>query len=463
MSTSRPNVVFLIMDDQRFDAIAALGNTEISTPNLDYLCRRGVAFRNAYMMGGCDPAVCMPSRAIYHTGRGPYQIQGSGEVIPSEHRTMGEHLQEHGYETWATGKWHNDPDSFVRSFQGGANIFFGGMDNHWNMPVCDYRPDGAFPAPAEHTWNPGTGERQQVPQRFDRYARGTHSTELFASSAIEFLHSWSGENPFFLYAAFTAPHDPRTAPREFHSMYDPDAIHEFGNVLPEHPFDNGELDVRDEHLVSHPYTASKARKEIADYYAMISHYDHWLGRIIDALQAADALENTIIVHTGDHGLSLGNHGLMGKQNLYEDSIRVPLIMSGPGIPEGETRDALVVNTDMFPTMCSLLELPVPETVVGKSYHESILNPDTPHRDYVMCGYRDVQRSVREGRYKLIEYCVGSQRTTQLFDIQEDPNETHDLSSDATYSETLRSMRRTLKRAREEWEDESESFWSGFPE
>lgn len=458
-ASQKPNVLFLITDDQRADTIAALGNRDIATPNLDFLRRRGLAFENAYIAGGTSGAVCMPSRAVYHTGRGPFSLHGSGEIIPAEHTTAGEHFAAHGYRTYGTGKWHSDPESFARSFADGAEIFFGGMDNHWNMPVCDYPRDGrSWPEPKDHLWDAGTGEgRQTVAQRYDRYRRGVHSTELFASAAIDFLNDYSGEEPFLLYVAFTAPHDPRTAPQEFRARYNPDELQLHGPILPDHPFDNGERSIRDEHLVAHPYTPEKAREELADYYAMLTHVDHWIGRIIDALRGADALENTIIIHTADHGLALGNHGLMGKQCLYEHSIRVPLLISGPGVPSNDTRDAFVSSPDLFPTLCDLSGLPVPETVEGRSYREAIADPAVVHREEVFAAYRHLQRSLRYGRYKLIEYSVEGARTSQLFDLRSDPYESRDLSGDVAYAQTLTEMRNRLRAARVQWNDTERSF------
>ncbi|TVR61150.1 MAG: DUF4976 domain-containing protein [Spirochaetaceae bacterium] len=456
---TRPNVLFLIMDDQRFDTIHALGNRDIKTPNLDSLCRRGVAFTNSYIMGGTSGAICMPSRVVYHTGRTLFHIEGAGQRIPPEHTTIGEHLGRHGYATFGTGKWHSDCDSFARSFASGANIFFGGMDDHWNMPVCDYPNDGVFPESKPHSWDGGTGEKTIHEKRFDRVAKGVHATELFARSAIDFIESYTDEAPFFAYAAFTAPHDPRTMPNEFLTMYDPDSLTIADNVMPYHPFDNGDLDVRDENIVPHPYTPARVRRETADYYAMISHYDHWLGKIIDALKVAGQLENTIIVHTADHGLGLGRHGLMGKQNSYDHSIHVPLIISGPGLPEGETRDTLVSSPDLFPTLCDLIGIETAPTVEGESYAAATCDPAVRHRGHVLTAYLGLQRSVRDERYKLIEYVVDGVRTTQLFDLHADPDELVNLADDEKLAPVRDELSKKLREWRDVYGDTADEFWT----
>ncbi|MFW5893602.1 MAG: sulfatase-like hydrolase/transferase [Verrucomicrobiota bacterium] len=142
--TQAKNILFLFTDDQRFDTIAALGNPAIHTPNLDRLVARGTAFTRAHIPGGTSSAVCMPSRAMLHTGRNLFDLLGQGETIPADHTLLGEALQQAGYTTFGTGKWHNGPESFARSFNDGAEIFFGGMDDHWNVPACDYDPSGRY-------------------------------------------------------------------------------------------------------------------------------------------------------------------------------------------------------------------------------------------------------------------------------------------------------------------------------
>ena len=142
--SSRPNIVFLFTDDQRFDTINALGNKSIITPNMDNLVKHGVTFTQAHIPCGTDGAVCMPSRAMLHTGRSLFHLSGAGETIPKEHVTLGETLRENGYNCYGMGKWHNGPDSFNRCFNDGAEIFFGGMADHWNVPAYNYNKSGNY-------------------------------------------------------------------------------------------------------------------------------------------------------------------------------------------------------------------------------------------------------------------------------------------------------------------------------
>ncbi|MFQ8600584.1 MAG: sulfatase-like hydrolase/transferase [Oscillospiraceae bacterium] len=136
MQHSPKNVLFILTDDQRYDAIHALGNPAIHTPNMDRLVEMGTAFTNAHIPGGTSGAICMPSRAMINTGRTLFSLAGEGQDIPPEHTTLAEVFAQAGYTTFGTGKWHNGTPSFARGFSSGDNIFFGGMWDHWNVPVC---------------------------------------------------------------------------------------------------------------------------------------------------------------------------------------------------------------------------------------------------------------------------------------------------------------------------------------
>ncbi|MHC4665491.1 MAG: sulfatase-like hydrolase/transferase, partial [Planctomycetota bacterium] len=248
--TRRPNILFLFTDDQRFDTIHALGNKEIITPNMDKLVGSGTTFTNAYIMGSMSGAVCMPSRAMLLSGKDLFDLVDKGDTIPAEHPMLPEVLQQAGYVTFGTGKWHNERAPFARSFTAGGNIFFGGMSDHYKVPICDFDPTGKYSKESRY------------------HKEGKHSSELFSDAAVEFLLNYKKEDkPFFVYVSYTAPHDPRTAPKEYHDMYEPAKIALPENFTPEHPFDNGEMRIRDEKLAGWPRTHEEIRRHIADYYA----------------------------------------------------------------------------------------------------------------------------------------------------------------------------------------------------
>ena len=457
----QPNIVFFFTDDQRFDTIRALGNHEVVTPTMDSFVRGGTSLLNACIMGGSCAAVCMPSRAMLMTGRTLFHLDGQGQRVPEEHVLLGEVLQEAGYVTFGTGKWHNGSASYARGFSAGDEIFFGGMDDHWNVPACRFDPTGRYDVHRPVVRDPFQSNRV-THRQCDHIRPGKHSSELFCDAAIEYLRTRPTDAPFFMYVSFMAPHDPRTMPQEYLDLYDPDKISLPENFMPEHPFDNGELRVRDELLVPWPRRPEEIRRHIAEYYAMITHADAQMGRVMDALDAAGEAENTVIVLAGDNGLALGQHGLMGKQSLYEHSVRVPLVFAGPGIPAGEQRDAFCYLHDIYPTLCELVGAPVPETVEGLSLVPAMSSPAESVRDTLLFAYKDVQRGVRDRRYKLIEYAVEGKRMTQLFDLANDPWELRNLADDAARSSDVGRLRRELLRWRGELGDTQpelgERFW-----
>lgn len=463
--SDRPNVLFLLTDDQRFDMIGALGNSAVRTPNLDRLVARGTSFTRAHIMGGSCPAVCMPSRAMLHTGRTLYHLDRQGQDIPHDHVLLGEHLRRAGYSTWVCGKWHNGHEALNRAFGDGDEIYFGGMCDHWNVPAYRYDPTGRYDSRIPYCVDPMAGKELGW-READHIHAGKHSSELLADAAVERLGDTdANDQPWFMYVSLLAPHDPRTMPDRFQQMYSPDQIELPENFVPVHPFDNGELRVRDERLASFPRTEAETRQHLADYYAMITHLDHELGRVLAALEASGQAENTLVVFAGDNGLAVGQHGLMGKQSLYDHSLRVPLIFAGPGVPAGEQRGQLCYLLDIFPTLCDLLGLDIPASVDGRSLAPAMRSRDDAGRDHLYFAYRHLMRGIRNDRYKLIEYAVDGRRRTQLFDLQEDPAEIRDLAADPQQQSILDELRSHMLRWRQEADDDQAGqgadFWACY--
>ncbi len=401
-----PNVVFLFSDDQRADTIATLGNAQIKTPNLDKLVRRGTTFTRAYCMGAMQGAVCVPSRAMMLTGRTLFRIQDqlTGQT------TWPEMFARRGYATFMSGKWHNGQASMLRAFQQGKSLFFGGMGNPNTLPVADV-----------------SSERTLTNKR----PAGKHSVELFTDEAIDFIQHRPKDRPFLAYVAFNLPHDPRTAPKKYHAHYNANQPSAPPNFLPQHPFNNGAMVIRDEELALWPRTKSIVQQHLADYYASITFLDDQIGRILQTLDAEGLTENTIIVFASDHGLAIGSHGLFGKQNLYDHSMRAPLIFAGPGIPADQRRDGFAYLLDIYPTLGELTGVPAPEGSEGKSQAAVIAGKAKSVRDDVFTAYMKVQRAVRDDRFHLIVY--PQIHKTQLFDLQADPHEVKDLAGDAKYA------------------------------
>ncbi len=435
--THNPNILFLFADDQRDGTIAALGNNDIITPHLDQLVNNGTTFENAYIMGAMNGAVCAPSRAMLMTGRTLFSIDPTGNTIDKAHTTLPKALENAGYQTHHIGKWHNGRDAFIQSFAGGKNIFFGGMHSQYNVPTYDYSFAGHYENDNTNPLSP------------------KHSSELYAEAAIDFINNYNDENPFFTYVAFQAPHDPREMPDEYLKMYDSKNVPLPPNFMAKHPFDNGELDIRDEWLAGYPRTKLEVLANIKAYYAMITHLDAQIGRIIQALKNKGLYENTIIVFAGDNGLAVGQHGLLGKQNLYEHSINVPLIFSGPGIPKGKKSTTFAYLSDLYSTFIELgPKVEPPATVEGLSLKEAIV-ADAQIRDDTFHCYKNFHRAARNDRYKIIKYNVKGTVTTQLFDLHVDPYEMKNLAEDTNHADQLNIMESLLRELMVEFKDEAD--------
>lgn len=412
-----PNILFILADDQRADAIAALGNNQVITPNLDALAARGVAFDRAYCMGSNSEAVCAPSRAMMLTGRSLQQVAPHIWNLPEQLGTLPEILRNAGYQTFATGKWHNGKPSFARGFTDAGSVFFGGMGSHTKLLVHDFDPTGTY---ANQTRRPLTD----------------FSSTAFVNEAIAFLDRRDTDRPFFAMVSFTAPHDPRTPPEETRALYDENAITLPPNFMPVHPFHNGEMTIRDEALAPWPRTEEDTRRQIADYDAMITHMDAQIGRLLEALEASGLAENTVIVFASDHGLAIGSHGLMGKQNLYEHSARAPMIWAGPGIEAAARRKQLVYLLDIMPTLCDFAGASAPDELFAQSLRPMLGGggASVPARQSLFLGYTAVQRAVVESKWKLIVYPHINR--VQLFNLEADPYELEDLASDPAQRATI---------------------------
>lgn len=373
----RPNVLFLFADDQRPDTIAALGNDAIITPNLDRIANNGFVFNNAYCMGSTVGAVCNPSRHMVMSGMSLFRYKNADSK-----NTWGAVMRAAGYTTWHLSKSGNVARVAHKEFE------FSGYLN-------------------------------------DREARsGGDQGKDAADRAIAFLDDgWNREQPLFMYIGFAGPHDPRGAGK-WADLYQREEIPLPKNYLPIHPFDNGEMTVRDEKLEKWPRTEEAVRRHLHDYYGCITSIDSNIGRIFEKLEDLGEFENTIVIFSADHGLAIGSHGLFGKQSLYEHSMGAPMMFMGPGIEKGSS-EAFAYLYDLFPTACDLAGVKIPEGLDGKSLAPVIHGKSEAVRDEVFLAYRDVQRAYRKGDWKLIVYPkIGRM---QLFNLAQDPHEMNDLA------------------------------------
>jgi arylsulfatase A-like enzyme len=421
----RPNILFIFADDMRADTVAALGNPNIQTPNLDRLVRSGLAFNRAYMQGGLNGATCVPSRAMLLSGRSLFRVDE--KLLRDE--TWPAAFGHAGYATFVSGKWHNGRDSIAKSFQAARGMFVGGMGNPMQMKLSDL-----------------SGNQLGPPE-----SKGQHACATFADETIRFLTETKAGAPFFCYVPFDAPHDPHIVPDEFPIRYDATKIPLPPNFLPQYPWDNGEMLIRDEKLLPWPRTPEKVRAYLADYYRYVSYLDAQIGRVLDALAASPHATNTVVVFSADSGVACGSHGLIGKQNLYDlGSVRVPLLISGPGLPIGQRTDAMCYLFDVLPTLGKLCGVPAPKTSEGVEFTAALKDPAKPARSELMFAYKNVQRAVRNDRWKLIRYPLINK--TQLFDLQTDPYEIKNLADQPGQAAKVAELLALLARQQKEFGD-----------
>ena len=391
---AKPNVLFIFTDDQRADTIAALGNKAIVTPGLDRLARRSFIFSNAYCLGGNCGAVCIPARNMAMSGRGFFRFRYDARRKRLVTRNT----------------WHADPAkaTFPKSMRAaGYETYYSEKSGTANLPQIQTQFD----------------HRQNV-HMVRALATGRPARKL-VDDAVAFLKGTRDKTrPFFMYLGLPCPHDPRWAARRFRALYDSARIPLPVNYKPIHPWNIGSMTIRDECLEAWPRTKDAIRRHLHDYYALISSMDHDIGRLLTALDDLSLTDNTIVIFSSDQGIAIGSHGLMGKQNIYEDTMKVPLLVAGPGIAKG-TSKALAYIHDIFPTVCELVGAPAPKAIDGLSLAPIIRGKKTKVRDTVFLAYMNTQRSVRDGRWKLLRFPRINR--TLLFDLDSDPHETRDLS------------------------------------
>lgn len=452
--STRPNILFLFADDQTYESIHALGNDEIETPNLDRLVRSGTTLTHAYNQGGFHGAVCVASRTMLVSGRYLWHAQQLERTIkqPAEmDRLWPRLMKKQGYDTYFTGKWHIKADA-KKVFDVAEHVR-GGMPKQtpegYNRPI-EGEPD---------KWSPFD------PKFGGFWEGGKHWSEVVKDDAIGYLEAAAkSENPFFMYIAFNAPHDPRQSPQEYVDRYPLSKVKVPSDFLPLYPYMDAignSKSLRDEALAPYPRTEYAVKVNRQEYYAIITHMDHQIGLILDALKKTGQEENTYIFFTADHGLSCGHHGLMGKQNMYDHSVRVPLMVVGEGVEAGAKIDTPVYLQDIMPTTLELAGASIPDYVKFNSLLPVLSGQRKQQYDAIYGAYREeMQRMIADDGFKLILYPKVPKAL--LFDLQADPHERHDLSDVAEHQPRIKTMFEKLQSLQVETGDELD-LAAAFPE
>lgn len=415
------NIVVLLTDDHGQWALGSSGNPGVRTPNLDFLAETGAVMANAFT----PTPVCSPARANFLTGKTSSQhgVHDYLDGQPTHFRrdwlagqpTLPELLHEAGYQTGFVGKWHlGNDDRPQHGFE------------HW------FALNGDFPIDA-------TG-----PARYSR--NGTIETikgskaDVLTDEAVAFLRARDPETPFFLFVGHVSTHSAWEGhPPRLVSRY---ASHDFAEVPQSETYPFGVQNLESAELIDR----SNPRPALAQYYAAVANIDEGVGRLLDELAALDLVEETLFVYTSDHGLNCGHHGIWGKGNgtlplnMVEESIRVPLILSGPGV-RASRHAAMVDHLDVFQTLLDYAGVPRPAgNYAGRSFLPLLAGGEMEWRQHQCCEYGDV-RMIRGARYKYVEYGDGLQR---LFDLERDPREMVDVRSDPAAGAVVADLQARLK-------------------
>ncbi len=407
----RPNILFILTDDQHFRALGSARDAQLRTPYMDLLAREGAHLTHCYV----STPVSSASRASLFTGQYGFQngVAHSGDPIHEGAPQLAHLLYDRGYQTSFVGKWDNDGRPTTHGF------------NHMR-----------------HVLLPGTQEgRLSVIQDGDAPPREItrHPSELFTDGALELIRK-PMEEPFVLFLAYTAPQGPRAQLPAYDAMYPPDTIPLPPNYLPV-------MSARRDGAEPTALAPEVIMAETAHYYARISHLDAQLGRIVEFLKVHGQLDHTLIFLSSDNGLSLGAHGFVGKQSMYEECLRVPLIIRGPDIRSGVRCDALVNLMDLMPTMCDVGGALIPAGVQGRTLTPLLTGKREEHHTAVFGHYRDFFRMVRTRRYKLIRHIKTGRE--ELFDLESDPYEMSNLAASPPHQNALKGLRELLA----EWQQD----------
>ncbi len=452
----RPNILIIYTDQQRWDALGANGNGEISTPNLDALAARGTNFSRHFVQN----PVCMPSRVSMLSGRYPSTlgITHMGVPVPEDLVTLPRLLKQYGYRTANIGKLHflphaNRDHSRPHPAYGFDHLEIadepGVYEDAYRAWVRRQAPDqmdgiSAGLPPNTSVWQRAMGIEDGIVHRGEPegrhdykraipFAAADHLTysAFVGSRTIEFIET-AGPEPFLCIASFYSPHAPWIAPQKYLDIYDANAL-----SLPDYPPEIDRQRPRDKAAL---YSDAQLRSAKQGYYAMISEVDHYVGQILDALEVAGRSDETIVVFTSDHGEWLGDNLRFGKGYPADDAVsRVPLIIAGPGAGEGGRHEGIVEAVDLVPTLLELAAIQTPSFMQGESL-VGALNGVGARQKRVALTEATGWKSLRIPRF---QYLIHDDGREHLWDLSIDPGAYHDVAENGSYGDELTACRRYL--------------------
>ena len=445
----RPNIVLIMTDEMRGDCMGIAGHPDVKTPYIDSLATQGIYFPNAY--SACPS--CVPARASLHTGLSPRHTGRVGyqdRVDWNYGSTMAGELSRAGYYTQCVGKMHVHP---LRNNLGFHNVeLHDGYLHEYRYPDVPYsenqqvaddyfywlKNEKGIACDANDT---GLDCNGWVARPW-MYAEKYHPTNWVADRSIDFLRRRDPRQPFFLMASFVRPHAPYDAPQYYFDLYkdkelappikgdwdDTDALQELGSLY------NSCTGPKDPELI---------RQQQIGYYACITHVDHQIGRILQALVEHKLMDNTVILFTSDHGEMLSDHGWCRKCLPYRGSAGIPMIISGPERLIG-TRNrvdhSLVELRDVMPTCLDIAGAPIPSHLDG----ESMLHPiqrESLHGEHTFHFNNASNQFIVTPTDKFIWFT--EKNIEQYFDLEKDPLETHNAINDPEYQPRIAQLRQQL--------------------
>ncbi|MFP4029483.1 MAG: sulfatase [Candidatus Brocadiia bacterium] len=422
-SSSKPNVLLIMTDQQRWDYMGCAGADFLDTPNLDRLARRGVHFPNCFT----NSPLCAPARIGLATGLHP-GITGADEndrFLPPDRTTYYQRLRDVGYRVACSGKLDlaksdsdNGPDGRrPRLFQWGFTdpMESEGKGHSLGKPY----PRGSYGAMLKEK---GLYQKYYEERHSDSsmwYSPSELPAETFldvyqGQRAVEWLRDFPRAYPWHLFVSFSGPHVPHDPPREYFDRY---ADRPMPDPIPAPEDERSDYFQHNQGTgPSDPAAIQQARRAYCAYIELI---DEQVGQLMDVLEERGELEDTYIMFTSDHGEMLGDLEMWMKKQPFEPSIRVPLIAAGPEIPEGRTCDALIELIDINPTICELAGLSSLPHMHALSFTDCLSDPSQPHRTNIVSTLRQ-WRCIRTDRYKLVRYYNDAE---EMYDLKEDPAET----------------------------------------